>query len=136
MSRFIEMWEPILQSFEQKYPHIADIMTDWYPGGRNEIVVQTSKSERFSYNYVGDKIVKLDDREELRDETEWREKFAERLCYKMMLAGIEQWKLSQLTGISEVSLSKYMNGRTTPSGYNIERIARALNCSASELTNI
>ena len=41
--------------------------------------------------------------------------------------------LSYKTGISTVTLSKYMNGKTTPSTYNIQKIAQALRCSVTEL---
>lgn len=46
---------------------------------------------------------------------------------------IRQNELSDLTGISEVSISRYVNGRRTPSVKELHKIALALDCSSDEL---
>lgn len=138
MSKYLKVWEPVLRQFEIDYPHIMQKMIDWYPSGRNEITIVTNDVQ-YIYNFIGNRLRQssriLDD-ECIRTEQMWRDNFSERLIQKMNEAGIGQWRLSQLTGISEVSLSRYMNGKATPSCYNVDRIANALRCSIPELTDI
>ena len=136
MDKYIEIWRPVIETFERDYPHVARKLVDWYPIGRNEIVIKIESGDRFVYRYIGSSLSKIDDTDidgEELDESAWRNKFSERLCKKMREVGVERWRLSQLTGISEVSISRYMNGKATPSAFNLERIAIALKCSSSEL---
>jgi transcriptional regulator with XRE-family HTH domain len=49
---------------------------------------------------------------------------------------MSQKDLSDSTGLSEVILSRYLNGRSAPGLQAIYKIAKALNCSADELIYI
>lgn len=137
MNRYVNVWEPVLSAFEERYPHVADITTNWYPCGQNEIVVKTKNGDVLIFNFIGSTIRKVDRNIDLDsndiEEDDWRIEFSNRLNQKMASAGIPRWRLSQLTGISEPTLSKYMNGRSTPSMYNARKISRALRCPIGEL---
>lgn len=139
MNKYLEVWEPVLRKFEEYYPHLLSGMLDWYPSGRNEITVHLKNQDTLIYNFVTNDIrrngISETDADDITED-EWRKIFSKKLIDKMYYANISQWRLSELTGISEVSISKYMNGRATPSGFNIDRICRALKCSVSELTDI
>ena len=70
-------------------------------------------------------------------EQEWREAFAKRLRKLAYKKGpYTQKQLAELSGISEPTISHYMNGSRIPNGNNILRLARALNCSADALIMI
>ena len=57
--------------------------------------------------------------------------------YKIMLRkNITEKKLSEMTGISQPRLSNYISGKTSPSFYKVDKIAKALNCSIDELRYI
>ena len=134
----LKKWEMILDTLEERYPHVIKCMTDWYPGGRNEIVIKLSNGVDLIFNYLDNTLRNAYNAEDTTcsDEEKWRNEFSNRLCGRMRVLGISQWELARTTGISEVSISRYMNGRATPSGYNLDRISRALNCSSSELIDI
>jgi len=68
-----------------------------------------------------------------RNEAGWRHAFANNLAKNMHDKYISQSELSNVTGISSVSLSRYINERATPSGYNLEKIADALGCDITDL---
>ena len=42
--------------------------------------------------------------------------------------------LSDVTGISRVTISNYATGKATPSMYNLSKIARALKCTTQTLS--
>ena len=46
---------------------------------------------------------------------------------------IGQEALSEITGISKVTISGYVNGKSLPSLYNADRIAEALSISIDKL---
>lgn len=140
MDKFYEIWEPVLKSFKNHFPDLYDEMVDWYPYGHLEIAIKLRNGKRIFYDMMDDLIGPInefdDNVEEDIDEIAWRNNFSSRLINKMRKVGIGQEILSDRSGISRVTLSKYMNGKASPSGYNLERLARALRCSISELTSI
>ena len=52
----------------------------------------------------------------------------------MWVKGISQTDLSDRTGIGQTLISRYISGKTTPSVYNVNKIARALNMTVDGLT--
>lgn len=137
MDKFIKLWEPVLQSFSRAYPHYYEEMVDWFPSAHLEITVKLKDGRKLAYELIGDYITFIkDSKQDERDFDEqlWRENFARCLSVKMRKIGMNQYRLSELTGISTVTLSKYTNAKASPSGYNIELLARALECSIGELT--
>ena len=70
------------------------------------------------------------------DEMTWRKEFAKLLRYKLRCTGISQEQLAAETGISRITINKYLDQRATPSGYHVNLIAEYLKCSVSELAEI
>lgn len=139
MDKYENIWKPVYKNFERDYPQLSDKMIDWFPSGRLEITVKLNDGTILLYYFIGSRITYIYDQSvqmEERDERHYRESFSRNLKQKMKENGLAQQELSDLTGISVISLSKYMNAKTTPSIYNLYRIAKALRCSTSELTDI
>lgn len=59
--------------------------------------------------------------------------FIHRLRRIMHRKGVTQGMLAEMTGISERTINRYLNGASQPNFYNIDKIARALDCSIDEL---
>ena len=139
MEKFYRIWQPVLNSFKMHYPEMYEQMIDWHPSARLQIAVKLNTGRYITYDLVDD-IIRINyDPYAVNDELNedlWRDNFAKRLNNLMRTGGITQSRLSDITGISMVTLSKYMNGKAIPSGYNIYRISRALKCSVAELTSI
>lgn len=151
MNKYLQIWEPVLRNFEENYEAmclsnkrgVTETIVDWYPSGYSELTITMSDGMMYVYNLIGSSITPIrnkdgveDPHDEIsRDEGAWRKNFSKRLVIKMKKKGISQDRLSSLSGISTVTLSKYMNGLASPSGYNLERLSRALGCSVSELTS-
>ena len=61
--------------------------------------------------------------------------FAIRLFKKMQIKGWTQEDLAWDTKISQGSIAKYVNGITTPSAYNVWKMARVMNCPIADLVD-
>jgi DNA-binding XRE family transcriptional regulator len=130
-----DYWTPIFNDFIQRYPELAEKIIDWYPSGQMEITVKIKGGEKYLYDWQEQLVylVHASDEQYAVNEEEWRIRFAKKLQRKLNCLGMTQEALAFNTGISLVTISKYINGKATPSGYNIQRIASALQCSYSEL---
>ena len=138
MKNFMGPWEPICNSFKMHYPDLYNEMASWYPCGEQMITVRLKNGKIVLYEFIGGLITTLrpaiGEPDESRDEKKWRMIFAQNLKNKMRAKGISHNRLAALCDISQVSVSKYINGMTTPSAYTLERMAQALDCSIYELT--
>lgn len=135
----IEKWEPILENLKFYNKHFVDKIIDWCPYGEHEILISANDGWRYIYDDSDHHIrlyVERNDDGDMDDESVWRDKFSKRLCSKIHRLGITQGDLSDMTGISSVTLSSYMNGRSTPSTYNLLKIAKALGCNPESLTDV
>lgn len=69
------------------------------------------------------------------NQTEWQKKFAKQIRRKLAANNINQRELSERSGISEVTISRYIKCRRIPRVGEILKLAIALNCSVDELIN-
>ena len=67
-------------------------------------------------------------------EEQFRREFGYRLRCLMERRGMTQGELAERINSSQVTVSKYMCGKNTPSVFMVNKIAKALNCSIDELT--
>ena len=128
-------WEPVFNEFVDRYPELAEDMVDWYPSAQLEITVKLKDGNKYAYDWLSKNAFLIHDpegEEELVEE-EWRKIFSKNLIHKLRNIGMSQDMLSYVTGISQVTISKYINGKATPSTYNVRKIAHALKCSINEL---
>lgn len=65
----------------------------------------------------------------------WALYFSKRLWRTMNIQGIKQYELAGLTGISERSISKYVNGESIPNSYHMHIIAKALDVTVNYLSD-
>lgn len=140
MDDILNLWEPILENFlsNERYAYLAERMRGWSPYDETRIIIKIDDGYNYIYDASDESLnlyIKRLEADELLEEAEWRNRFGMRLRSKMKKSRIGQDELSEMTGISRVTLSKYMNGKVTPSAYNLKKLARCLNCYVRELTD-
>ena len=128
------------EKFKTYYRATDDDILDWRSVNGFEIVVRMKDNSiiRFdsstnTFGYLKRHDVDLRGNYTMSDD-EYKHEFAIKLKRLMRSMRITQAQLSEDTGISQVSISKYVNGRGLPDCRNLTRIANALGCSVSELT--
>lgn len=132
----INEYDDIFDKFERYYPVIAARVTDWYRSGRNSIIVLIDDGSRMEYHSILNTIRNVFNysEEDAFSEDNYQRDFSYNLMSKMADVGFTQVLLAEKTGISQVSINKYLNRKSLPSIYNCEKLARALGCSIEELT--
>lgn len=138
MRKDIDYWKEVYDEFKRLYSDLDKKVIHWYPSAQMEITIKTEDGNIYAYNLL-DKTPKcicdinndINNTEDI-NEAEWRIKFGEQLSYKLRLSGFTQETLSRITGITPVTIHKYIRGKATPSAYNLRKIANALHCSVNE----
>lgn len=66
-------------------------------------------------------------------EREWRAEFSKRLRCRLNELNMTQTDLARVTGLTEVSIHRYIYCERTPKSYDMLKIAKAVKCTVSEL---
>lgn len=133
MARNKEAFKQMLfEHMEMYWSNVTSDAVDVEYIGRYELIVTVSDGTRYLYNDLDEGIRRLPDRENMTKE-ECISEFGYRLNNIMRFKNITQEMLSDFTGIPQARLSEYITGKRAPGFYNVDKIARALNCSVDEL---
>lgn len=105
------------------YHHISDI----------ELIIKLENGEVVSYENINKSLRILPSDSMSLTEEECRREFSIRLKLMMAVRGMSQTALSEATGIQQHLISDYTKGKRTPGFYNLDKMAKALDCSIDEL---
>lgn len=135
------MDEYLIDGFKTYFPSAYKDTVEMYPGDDEYILIAKLKNDRY---FIYDSVInsgqyvlkeKWDNRNHIMKEREWKKKFGMTLSRMIAMRGIRQYELAEMTGVSEVMISKYTYGEVVPSFYNAYRIAKALDIDISRLGN-
>lgn len=139
MKKGIDYWESMFEYYANVYPQYAERTINWFPSGQMEITVRLDDRTFWVFDMIGPTLKPLGNKdlnpeaEDDMSEEEYRIRLSRNLRIKMHHTAVSQDVLARRSGISTVMINRYMNAKATPSTYNLERIARALQCSPTEL---
>lgn len=132
----------VFNEFVKMCPWAVDKVVHWNSSDVGEIVVELDDGSVVQY----DKVIKtwrfarnLQELKDLRtptNEEEWKQEFSWRLYRKMVSKGLSQDDLAFEADISPASITKYMNGTSVPSAYNLLKIAKAMHLSIEDFAKI
>ena len=123
----------VYDEFSFNFPSIAKQATSYHHISDIELIIKLENGEVVSYENINKSLRILPSDSMSLTEEECRREFAIRLKLMMTVRGTSQTKLSEATGIQQHMISDYTNGKRAPSLYNLDKIAKALNCSLDEL---
>lgn len=124
------------EDFARNFPMVMEEVIEMKEAGQFELIIKRADGSSWSYYSLTKTMRRLPSYATAMTEQEVRDEFSLRLNRLMRLKGITQKDLSDLTGISLYSISKYLNKKVTPSFYAVDRIAKALGCSIEEFRYI
>lgn len=123
----------IYDNFEAYHSGFASHAVEYFEKNEDELIIRLDDGRMMSY-YDPERTIRFLHSDPYNmTELEFRKEFSRRLRRMMWKKGINQMTLAEEADISEVSLSHYMTGKTTPSFYVIDRIAKVLDCSTDDL---
>lgn len=128
----VDKYNRIINQFEMYYPHIYEQVIDWWGSGRTSIAVKLDNGIVYDYDPMDNSIRQVylgDD----TDETTFRKVFGSNIQKMLPYSGMTKSELAVKVGVSSVMMSKYIQGKSTPSAVVAQRIANALGCRLSDL---
>ena len=132
--------EEVYEAFKNYYRITDDEVESWRSVTDREIVVYLTNGDIMRFNGMLNtfgylKRHEVDERGNYTmSDADYKLAFSEKVRRLMNSIDVNQKWLSEETGISQVSISHYLTGKSLPDCRNLSRIANALRCSVSELT--
>lgn len=125
------MSDYIYDRFAVSFPKFEECVISWEPKGKNSITLVLDDGCTWEYNILLDAIRQV----HLYDGTEesYKRGFSYRLADMMVDKGFDQTHLSEVSGVSQQSISNYIHKKSLPTIYVLDKLARALDCSVSDL---
>lgn len=127
--------EYLIDRLKLMYPFIYEQAESFELESFHELLIFDKDGGRYRYDDVYDtfRYFKPGYKSDDRDDDHVLRTFAFRLQRQMTLQGMGQEDLAKATGISQQTISNYINRRQSPNIVKLNRIALALNCSPDEL---
>lgn len=126
------MQDRIKENMKLHFPLIAEHAVEFIQDDRTSIILKLKTGESFLYDDLDKTMRKLPSDSGSMTEPELRREFIFRVRKIMILKGITQTELSEMTGISQPVLNNYLSGKNTPGFYAVDKIAKALKCSVDD----
>ena len=126
-----DVYDEIYMNFKTYYPFLDSEVRSWSPNGINSIIAELLDGTVIEYNDALRSfrtVRKFDGTEE-----SWKREFASKLIKMMANKGCDQTYLSEISGVSQVSISNYLNKKAIPNCYTVFKLSKALGCTVSEL---
>ena len=135
----LRRYEQIIKEYKTWHPALYEQTVECRPSGRCCVLASLNDGSKIEYNAIDNTIrdvTKLYIRESVdsMNEEAWRKEFGHKLRRAIADKGINQERLSEMTGVSRQMLTRYVRGNSTPSGYILSRLVEALGCDVRELT--
>jgi DNA-binding Xre family transcriptional regulator len=105
---------------------------DYYERKFGELIIKLDDGDTISYDNISKSIRTMPIDANLMTEDECKYEFGLRLQRLMWRSGLTQERLSILTGITQPLLSSYVSGKRMPGLYNLDKLAKALDCSVDD----
>ena len=134
----VDFDEEIFRYFKKYICDSSDLdhIVGWEVFAPMQILVTLDNGDKLLYDHMQGGVRHLTlsylEKPELSEE-EWRHEFMYRLRDALNSRTINHRTLAERTGISETMLSRYANGKATPSFYVISKIAKAIRYPIEEL---
>ena len=97
------------------------------------LLLETNTKYDYFYNITNNVLIPIPKDDKNLDKESFRRIFGVLLRRALERSGLTQEELSQKTGIPQPNISDYLYGKHFPSFYQIDKMAKAMNCSVEDL---
>lgn len=97
------------------------------------LLLETNTKYDYFYNITNNVLIPIPKDDKNLDKDSFRRIFGVLLRRALECSGLTQEDLSEKTGIPQPNISDYLYGKHFPSFYQIDKMAKAMNCSVEDL---
>lgn len=134
-----KFYERIYREYELYYGSDRFKVLRWEPFGKYGIIVYQEGGYKSYYDSLTNTVYNVrqrtDDSDFISDDV-YAKRFAWKFRTAVYASGLSREDICDLAGISNGSLSNYMNGKKMPTIVNICKLAKILKCPVQDLIDV
>lgn len=122
----------MIHNYEKMFPSLSNKTVGYIELNDFELLIKLEDGSKIIYDDFNKSYrnVPIDSYD--MTEEECKKEFGIRLRKILERKGVSQFELSERTGITPSDICHYVNGKTSPTFYRVDKIAKALGCSVDE----
>ena len=97
------------------------------------LLLETNSKYDYFYNLTNNVLIPIQKSDQDLDKESFKRIFGVLLRRAIEHSGLTQEEMSEKTGIQQARISDYLYGKHFPSFYQIDKMAKAMNCSVEDL---
>lgn len=121
----------IYEEFKDECPGLVRAVDRWVVEGLNSIRIYFKDGTKAVYNCVNQGLRPVLSND--GSEADWKRDFRDALVEKMFDYQYNQHTLAKAIGVSQVTISKWLNKAAVPNAYAICKLAKLFNCTPNDL---
>ena len=126
------MYKYAIREVELNFPEILEMAISCKVNEYHEVVMELNDGTFAIYDLIEQGLRRIRiDRYNMTEE-DCRREFGKRLAVVLRRKNVTQKELEERTGIPRSLISRYVTGKTSPSFYVVDKIAKALDCSMDD----
>ncbi len=129
----MSMTKNAIKDFETYFPELSKHVKEYKTNKFYELFAMLDNEFVIFYDYLEKTIRYIPKDSSNLEEQDYRYLLGIRLRNLLVCNSVNREYLSNTTGISETTISRYINGTSTPSVYNMRKLAKSLNCTINDL---
>lgn len=122
----------MIHNYEKMFPSLANQTVGYIELNDFELLIKLEDGSKIIYDDFNKSYRNVPDDSHNMTEQECKREFGIRLRKILERKGMSQFELSERTGITPSDICNYVNGKTSPTFYRVDKIAKALGCSVDE----
>lgn len=130
-----EKYQDIFNDFAFYFPAEAEASLSWWATGPTEITIRLKDKTLATHDLIGSRtrFLHRDPESTALSEEDWAKEFGINLGAKMRKAFMSQSDVAERLGVSQATVSNYLNGKRLPNAHRLMRLSEILNCSVTDL---
>lgn len=126
----------VFDGLKQYFPYIACRVATYRQLSHAEIIATMHDGRNVLYDDFDKTIRFLPEDSGNMNKEEFCKEFGRRLQKRIIRKGLTQQEFAESCGISQPALNSYLTGKTNPSFYIVDKMAKVLGCSVDDLRYI
>ena len=127
-----DMFTRLTKKFDRLYPRTSEHAVEFRLTAWNELTATLDDGSTVLFDDATGSCRLLPADCNNMNEQDFRYEFGKRLRTIMKRLGVTQTLLAEKSGTNQVSINNYLSGKSTPSFYVVDKIARVLHCSTED----
>jgi DNA-binding Xre family transcriptional regulator len=128
-----ERADKIFERFKNDYTIISAKVVSYHMDDRYTLAMKLDDGDIYLWDEHERTLRRIPSNYETMTDEQYKIEIGRRLNKMLFRKSISQEKLSEMTGIAQPQISRYVSGKTMPNFRALDRIARALHVSLDEL---